>query len=200
MGAGGVAAGKKNAARRGATLVFSDEAGCLMSPLVRRTWAPRGVTPVLPQRGRPPRKVSAIAALTISPKRYRVCRCFGMLADANDDGEAILHFLQRLTRSRRGPIDLVWDRLPAHRGGPVGRWRAGHRHRVHAHLLPGYAPELNPVELIWGHAKMNPLANFAPTELDELVHQTHAALRTIAADQPLLRAFIAHGPLSLRLR
>jgi len=171
-----------------------------MAPLLRRTWAPRGQTPILPQRGRSRRKVSVIAALTISPRRHRVRSYFGLLPDANYDGQAILHFLQQLTRSQRGPIDLVWDRLPAHRGGPVGRWLATHRRRVHAHLLPGYAPELNPVELIWGHAKMNPLANFAPTELDELVHQTQAALLMIAADQPLLRAFIAHCPLSLRLR
>jgi len=170
-----------------------------MAPLVRRTWALRGVTPVLPQRGRSRRKVSVIAALSLSPRRHRVRSYFGMLADANYDGEAILHFLQQLTRSQRGPIDLIWDRLPAHRGGPVTRWLARNRHRVRAHLLPGYAPELNPVELIWGHAKINPLANFAPTEVEELLHQTQAALLTIAADQPLLRAFIAHCPLSLRL-
>ena len=170
-----------------------------MAPLVRRTWAPRGVTPVLPQRGRSRRKVSVIAALTISPRRHRVRSYFGMLADANYDGAAILHFLQQLTRSQRGPIDLVWDRLPAHRGGPVARWLAQNRHRVRAHLLPGYAPELNPVELIWGHAKMNSLANFAPTEPDELLQHTQAALLTIAADPHLLRSFIAHCPLSLRL-
>lgn len=158
------------------------------------------MTPILPQRGRSRRKVSAIAALTISPHRRRVRSTFGLPPDANYDGQAVLHFLKRLTRRQRGPIDLVRDRLPAHRGGPVARWLATHRHRVHAHLLPGYTPELNPVGSIWGHAKMNPLAHFAPTELDALLHQTQAALLTIAADQPLLRACIAHCPLSLRLR
>ncbi|EQD76123.1 Transposase, partial [mine drainage metagenome] len=69
---------KKNSARRGSTLVFSDEAGFLMAPLVRRTWAPRGVTPVLPQRGRSRRQVSVIAALSISPRRHRVRSSFGM--------------------------------------------------------------------------------------------------------------------------
>jgi putative transposase len=71
---------------------------------------------------------------------------------------------------------------------------------VRAHLLPGYAPELNPVELIWGHAKMNPLANFAPSELHELLKRTQQAARAIAHNQPLLRSFIKHGRLSLRLR
>lgn len=47
---------------------------------------------------------------------------------------------------------------------------------------------------------MNSIANFVPSELDELLHQTQAALLTIATDQPLLRAFMAHCPLSLCLR
>jgi hypothetical protein len=95
-----------------------------MAPRVRRSWAPRGKTPVLTQRGRSRRKVSVIAALTISPHHRRVRSYCGLLPDANYGGEAIRHFLQELARHQRGPIDLVWDRLPAHRGGPVGRWLA----------------------------------------------------------------------------
>ena len=74
------------------------------------------------------------------------------------------------------------------------------RRRVRAHLLPPYAPELNPVELIWGHTKSNPLANFAPSELDELLDQTQLATLAIGDDEPLLRSFIKHCDLSLRLR
>ena len=39
-----------------------------MGPLRRRTWAPRGHTPQLLQRGRSRRKVSVIGALVISPR------------------------------------------------------------------------------------------------------------------------------------
>lgn len=170
-----------------------------MSPLVRRSWSPRGQTPVLRQRGRSRRKVSVIAALVISPKRRQVRAVFGFLPDANYDGEAILAFLKALARAVRGPIELIWDRLRAHHRGPVGAWLAPSR-RVHAHLLPPYAPELNPVELIWGHAKMNPLANFAPAELQELLIRTQRVARDIAGNQPLLRAFIQHGSLPLRLK
>jgi len=171
-----------------------------MAPHVRRTWAPRGETPVLAQRGRSRRKVSVIGALVISPHRRRVRACFGFAPDANYDGEAILAFVKALARANRAPIELVWDRLQAHHRGPVGAWLDRHRRRVRTHLLPGYAPELNPVELIWGHAKMNPLANFAPTELPDLLKRTQQAARAIAHNQPLLRAFIEHGELSLRLK
>jgi transposase len=170
-----------------------------MSPLVRRTWSPRGQTPVLRQRGRARRKVSVIGALVISPQRRRGRAHFGFLPDANYDGAAILAFLKELSRAVRGPIELIWDRLRAHHRGPVGAWLARSR-RVHAHLLPPYAPELNPVELIWGHAKTNPMANFAPTELPELLRQTQRVTSDMAGNQPLLRAFIQHGSLPVRLR
>ena len=70
---------------------------------------------------------------------------------------------------------------------------------MRAHLLPAYAPELNPVELIWGHAKTNAMANFARIELSELLTHTQPATRHIAENQKLLRSFIQHGALSLRL-
>ncbi len=54
LGGNGVAASKKGALRLKATLVFLDEGGLIMAPLVRRTWAPRGQTPVLLRRTRPP--------------------------------------------------------------------------------------------------------------------------------------------------
>ena len=170
-----------------------------MGPLLRRTWAPRGHTPELRQRGRSRRKVSVIGALVISPRRRRVRAYFGVLPDANYDGDAILAFLKELRRTLRVPIALVWDRLKAHWCEPVAGWLAHHRHHVRAHLLPPYAPELNPVELIWGYAKSNPLANFAPFELHDLVMQTQLATFAIGDDEPLLRSFVRHCPLSLRL-
>jgi hypothetical protein len=171
-----------------------------MAPLVRRTWARRGCTPVLRQRGRARVKVSAIGALVIAPQRRRVRAYFSFLPDANFDGEHILAFLKHLCRTLRVPIELVWDRLRGHTGEPVKAWLARNPHRIRATLLPPYAPELNPVELIWGHLKTNPLANFAPSALTELLDHTHLAALAIAADQPLLRSFLNHCPLSFRLR
>ena len=195
-----MAEGKKNAARRRAAIVFIDEAGFLMAPLVRRTWAPRGQTPVLTQRGRSRRKVSVIGALVISPRRRRVHACFGLLPDANFDGPAILAFLRQLRRTLGGPMVVVWDRLKAHIGKPIAAWLIRHRRTVRAYLLPPYAPELNPVELIWGHSKANPLANFAPSELSDLVEHVHITRLAIGDDEPLLRSFIQHGRLPLRLK
>ncbi len=170
-----------------------------MGPLRRRSWAPRGHTPQLRQRGRSRRKVSVIGALVISPQRHRVRAYFGVLPEANYDGDAILAFLKQLRRTLRAPLTVIWDRLRAHRFEPVAGWLVQHRRDVRAYLLPPYAPELNPVELIWGYAKTHPLANFAPVELDDLVMQTQLATYAIGNDASLLRSFIQHCSLSLRL-
>ncbi len=171
-----------------------------MAPLVRRTWAPRGHTPRLMQRGRTRRKVSIIGALVISPRRVRVRAYFDVLPDANFDSASILAFLQALRRTLHVPIALIWDRLLAHQTEPVAGWLVRHCHQVRVHLLPPYAPELNPVELIWGYTKTNPLANFAPLELHDLVMQTQLATLAVGDDQALLRSFLRHCPLSLRLK
>ena len=171
-----------------------------MGPLRRRSWAPRGQTPQLRQRGRSRRKVSVIGALVISPRRRCVHAYFGFLPEANYDGEAVLAFLKQIRQALRTPLALIWDRLRAHRFEPVAGWLAQHRHDVRAYLLPPYAPELNPVELIWGYAKSHRLAHFAPLELPELVMQTQLAAYAIGNDKPLLRSFIQHCSLSLRLK
>jgi hypothetical protein len=100
-----------------------------MNPLVRRSWAPRAHTPVLMPRGRYRINVSVIAALVITPRR-RVRAYFSLLAGESFDGERILPFLKQLCRQLRVPIELVWDRLNAHRGQPVKGWLERNPHRV----------------------------------------------------------------------
>jgi len=141
-----------------------------------------------------------IGALSVSPLRRRVRSHFNLLTDANFDVAGVLAFLKQLCRAIGGPIELVWDRSQAHRGQPVKGWLERNAHRIRTTLLPGYAPELNPVELIWGHIKTNPLANFARVELAGLFDQTHFATAAISNDHNLLRSFIKDCPISFRLR
>jgi transposase len=170
-----------------------------MAPVVRRTWAPRGQTPLLPQRGRSWRKVSAIVALIIPPARDRVRCYFRLYPDANADGPRVRGFLRQLLRTLRCPLTLLWDRSTTHRGEPVKGWLAATR-GVRVTLLPPYAPELNPVEAVWGYANHHPLANFAPLDRAALTRHTHATARSVARRQRLLRALLRHSRLFLRLR
>ena len=119
MGEGGLAPHQKKARRLNATLVFIDESGLLLAPLVRRSWAPCGKTPILYQRGRAREKVSIIAALTLSPRRHRPGLYFSLRADENVTTTWLVPFLRALTRHLRGAFLVVWDRLPGHRARVV---------------------------------------------------------------------------------
>jgi len=59
---------------------------------------------------------------------------------------------------------------------------------------------INPVEYVWSYLKMNPMANFAPVDIDTLVSITRHHSRSLQRKQQLLRSFIKHRPPSLRLK
>jgi transposase len=193
-----MAAHQKKARRLRAHLVFLDESGLMLAPLVRRTWAPRGQTPLFHQQGRHKRKVSIIAALSVAPRRRHVGLYFSLAADRNVDAWWVVAFLRFLLRHLRGPVVLVWDHLGAHISGLARTFVAQHP-RLHVELFPSYAPELNPVEVLWSHLKLNPLANLAPPDTTELARVASREVHVIRRRQDLLCSFIRHSPLSLRL-
>ena len=181
-----------------ATLVFLDESGLLMAPLVRSTWAPVGDTPILYQRTRSRERVSMIAALTVSPRRHRVGLYFSLLPNENVITPHVLRFLRDLRRQLGSPIIVIWDRLNVHRSAGTKLRRRSRS--IHITFLPPYAPELNPVEMFWSYLKMNPLANHAALDVEELACRAGRHARYIASDELLLRSFLRATPLFLRLR
>jgi transposase len=196
---GALVAHQKKVRRLKAALVFIDESGLLMSPYLRRTWHPRGQTPVLRQRTRHHRKVSVIAALVVSPAGRRVRWCFRLHVETSIVGSLVRAFLRQLGRWVRGPLVVVWDRLGAHRSVTVREFVEQHP-RFSLEWLPPYAPELNPVEYGWSWLKTNPLSNYAPAEVEELQQAAHRRARQLQHRPDLLRSFLKHSPLSLRLK
>ena len=179
--------------------MFLDESGLLMSPLVRRSWAPRGVTPVLYQRTRRREKVSAIAALCVPPTRDRIYLYFRLHPDANINSETVIEFLRNLRRHLKAPAVVLWDHLHPHFSRQTGAFLQSVRD-LHPFFFPGYAPELNPVENVWGYLKCHRLSNWAPDDLKALTITARSHSRSIQRKQNLLRSFLKHCPLPLRLR
>lgn len=199
MDEGGLAPHEKKAARLGASIAFIDESGLLMAPLVRRSWAPRGNTPVLYQRTRSHKKVSAVAALIVSPARDRVSLFFRLLPNANFNAVHVRGFLNQLGRQLETPVVVLWDRFLPHRAKRAQSFFSD-TPGFHRHFFPPYAPELNPVEYLWSWLKRNPLANLAPDSLEVLAVNARKGGRSVQRKQALLRSFVAHSPLSLRLK
>lgn len=199
MGQEGLAPSKKNAARLKAHLVFLDESGLLMTPLLRRTWARVGQTPVLYQRTRHREKVSVIAAVTISPRRQRVGLYFSLFPNMNVNAEVVIWFLRQLRSQLCNPMIIIWDRLKAHRARLTKDFLA-QQSTIHTAFLPPYAPELNPVESLWGYLKMNPLANLAADDAEDLACLAEHSVKDLQKNEALLRSLIQNTPLSICLR
>lgn len=169
-----------------------------MAPLVRRTWSPRGQTPILYQKTCSHRKVSVIGALCIAPSRNRLSLYFRLHPDANIDSDAVVAFLRCLLKELSGHIIIVWDRFQPHRSKKVQKL-LGITPCLHLDYFPPYAPELNPIEYAWAHTKMNPMANMTALELETLATNTRGNMRSLQKKQPLLRSFFKKSGLSLRL-
>ncbi len=199
MGEEDLAPDQKKTTRLKAWLVFLDESGFLMAPVVRRGWRPRSSPSVLLQRTRSHKKVSAIAALCVPPTRDGVRLTFRLHPDANVDSARVIQFLRHLDRHLPGPIVLLWDGLNAHRSRLTREFLRGRPH-IHVFPFPAYAPELNPVEYLWSYLKVNPMANLALLEVPALADVTRRASHSVQRRPSLLRSFIAHSPLSLRLK
>ncbi len=177
----------RQAWRRKAYLVFLDESGFFLTPTVRRTLAPRGKTPALSAWDRRDRW-SAISCLTLSPVAGRPGLYFDLL-DHNVRGEYEFGFLTELRR-RLGPVTVVWDRNQIHsKSRAVRAWLAGHPDVV-AEDFPGYTPDLNPDEGVWGWAKYGRLANLAAEDKEQLWDRVVEELITAKHRPDLLRGFI----------
>jgi transposase len=103
--------------------------------------------------------------------------------------EETILFLTHLLRYIKTPLLVVWDRLPAHRSRLVGQFLDSLDGRIAIEYLPPYAPELNPVEYLWGHWKHHTLPNVCPKDLWQLSEGARRTLRRLRRRPRLITAF-----------
>jgi transposase len=168
-------------------LAFLDESGFLLVPPIRRTWSVRGKTPILPVAGNWT-KISAISAISISPKRKHLGLYIQLYPNKNIRTEQVEQFLVYVLKHIRGPIVLLWDNIRPHRARALQRLfeRYG---RLHKHFFPSYAPELNPDEFVWAYLKRD-VANSVPRDLVHLNQLLRKPIRRLQRSQRLLRSCI----------
>lgn len=166
----------------------------MLAPLVRRSLAFRGQTPVIEQRASHRDRVSLIAALSLSPKRRHIGLHFRTLPRGYANQERTAEFLRQLMRHLRHEVVVVWDRGNMHRGWAI-RDVLRRFPRLKVELLPPYAPELNPVEYLWTHLKYGKLANYAPTNVPELNTRLRRHLREAKKSRTRLQTFYDSSPL-----
>lgn len=167
----------------------------MLQPVVRRTWAPKGQTPIHCSWDRHDR-LSVITALTLAPRRRRL-NVYWRGQRQNICADDIVAFLRQLRVGIRRPLVLIWDRWSVHRAKVVREYLERHRGRILVEWLPAYAPELNPAEQVWNHAKYSDLANFIPEDCDDLHRHVDLSLEGQRRQSDLLRSFFKTARLAL---
>jgi transposase len=187
----------ERARRSGAWVVFEDEAAAMLCPPIRGTWAPRGLVPILRYSGARGRRTSMAAFVCY--RRGRLPKLFySLIPDGSfteDEFGPLLEQLRASLRARR--VILVWDRLSGHvRSLKTRAFIAANAGWLSVEPLPGYAPELDPVEQVWAWIKNGPLAQYCAPTLAALTDAAGRALETLRRRPELFTAFLRHAGLA----
>ena len=175
----------KQAKAQGADIYFWDESGFRADAVHGKTWALRGETPVV---HRPGQRQSISAASAVNAKgAFWFATYQGAL-----NGELFVELLRRLMYRRKKPLHLVVDGLPAHKKAVVKQYVQSLAGKLQLHFLPGYAPDLNPDELVWSHAKRTGVARNPLKAGERLDQRVTEQLQEIKQNPALVRAFFKH--------
>jgi transposase len=161
---------------------FWDESGFRADTVHGRTWGVKGQTPIVE---RPGQRQSISAASAVNAKGgFWYCTYQGGLT-----AELFVNLLRKLMRYRPKPVHLVVDGLPAHKTKLVKDYVQSTAGRLTLHFLPGYAPELNPDELVWSHVKRTGAARTPLRNGESLRDKIDAQLARIKNAPRLVRSF-----------
>jgi transposase len=175
----------RQAKAQGADIFFWDESGFRADTVHGKTWGVRGQTPVVL---RPGQRQSFSAASAVNAKgAFWFCTYEGAL-----NAELFIELLQQMMKYRRKPLHLVIDSLPAHKKASVREYVATTDGMLTLHFLPGYAPDLNPDELVWSHVKRTGTARRPLQAGEKLRDKIEDQLVKLQQMPGLVRSFFRH--------
>ena len=175
----------RKAKQEKAEIYFWDESGFRADAVQGKTWGAKGQTPVVRVPGQR-QGISAASAVNSKGGFWFATYTGGL------NGDGFVALLRRMMKGRRRPIHLVLDGLPAHKTKAVRAYIESLEGKLTLHFLPGYAPDLNPDELVWSYAKRTGVARSPLRAGDKLADRVHAQLSDIAARPDLVRSFFGH--------
>ncbi len=172
----------KRAKAEGAEIYFWDESGFRADTVHGKTWGMRGQTPVV---HRPGQRQSMSAASAVNANgAFWYCTYDGAL-----NGELFVELLQKMMKYRKKSVHLVLDSLPAHKKANVREYVVATGGKLTMHFLPGYAPDLNPDELVWSHVKRTGPARRPLLKGEKLRDKIDAQLAKLQQMPRLVRSF-----------
>ena len=142
-------------------------------------------------------RLSMSGALAYRPDASEAALMF-QIKEGSYNTDSLIEFLTDLhTHFGGDKITLIWDNLSSHKSKAMTAWIARQRNWLTVERLPGYAHDLNPIEMVWGNVKTVELANLCPDTIDEAHAAAESGLTRVGANCDLCFAFLAHTGLSL---
>lgn len=183
---------RRKAVRERRTLVFIDESGFYLLPGKVKTYGPKGKTPVI-DKWLTRDHLSVMAGFTPTAKVYTLVR-----PESLSSSHSVV-FLEHLLRQTGRRLLVIWDGSPIHRWKAVREWLdSGGAKRAHLEMLPGYAPDLNPLDAGgWHHLKHVEMRNLSCMDLEELHLELHLAIGRLRQKPHLIHGFFAAAGLGL---
>ena len=149
------AALREEAGRTRARILFADEAHFRADAELRGKWVLRGepalVDSTSPRYGE---KASYYSAVCLETGEVD-----WMELDGNSNSGTSVAFLRQLRERHSGPLNVIWDNAPAHRGEAMREYLRTPGLGIRLVNLPGYSPDFNADEAIWGWAREEATGN-----------------------------------------
>ena len=171
---------KKVAKKKNAILYFEDEASIKLTPVVGKSWSPKGKKALISVTGNRG-SISAISAISSSGSLV-----FG-LKKGKITSKEVINFLSRLlSHHRRRNLVVVMDRARPHTSKKTKSYISDQK-RLQVFYLPARSPSLNPDEKVWRHLKNEELRDHKARNLKELSSLTRTKLTKMARDKKIIR-------------
>lgn len=168
--------------KKQAILYFEDESGIALAPVIGKTWAPKGETPIVEVTGK---RAGILAMSAISPSGKM---CF-RLEERRVNGAVLIEFLQQILDNHPArKVVVIMDNAPCHRSNAVQDFVKSQR-RLRVDYIPPYSPELNPDEKVWRHLKHVEIKNHFAEDKKQLHRLVLSALRRMQKTPQLTKNF-----------
>jgi len=175
----------KEAKKQGAEIFWLDEAAIRSDDPLQRTWGLKGKTPVVKTSGQR-QSINAISALSNKGGFWY------HLYTGKFNGDKFIECLQDFMKYRKKPVFMIMDGHPVHKSKKVREYVASLKGRLSIYLLPPYAPDLNPDELVWNQMRHLGTSKKPLKQGEALKQRAENDLLSIKNNKPLLKSFFQH--------
>ncbi|MEE8057210.1 MAG: IS630 family transposase [Pseudomonadales bacterium] len=180
---------KKNAKKQGAEIFWLDETSIRSDDPLLRTWGLKGQTPTVETSGQR-QGVSAISALSNTGGFWY------QVYTERFNADVFIDCLKDLIKNRRKPIFIITDGHPVHKSKKVREFVASLEGRLSIFILPPYAPDFNPDELVWNYIRKTGTARMPLKKGESLLERTFIDMELIAQDKALVKSFFRNDSVS----